>query len=95
MEIQNQLASINLELESMKGNNEQLSHEKWELSQVNTDLQQRLQQTVALARMQVSCKMIKHFFIFIPLCVVEYVPKLKLKSDKKQETHLHTDNCVT
>jgi len=52
LEIQNQLASINLELESMKGNNEQLNHEKWELSQVNTDLQQRLQQTVALARMQ-------------------------------------------
>jgi hypothetical protein len=30
-----------------------LSQEKWELSAVNADLQQRLQQTVALAHMQV------------------------------------------
>ena len=49
-----QLASLNLEFESMKTSSDQLGQEKWELTQVNTDLQQRLQQTVALARMQVS-----------------------------------------
>merc|ERR1719350_544416 len=36
----------------MKTSSDQLGQEKWELTQVNTDLQQRLQQTVALARMQ-------------------------------------------
>ena len=54
LEIQNQLASLNLEFESMKTSSDQLGQEKWELTQVNTDLQQRLQQTVALARMQVA-----------------------------------------
>ena len=33
---------------------EQLTKEKWELSAANTDLQQRLQQTVTLAHMQVG-----------------------------------------
>ena len=37
----------------MKTSSDQLGQEKWELTQVNNDLQQRLQQTVALARMQV------------------------------------------
>ena len=55
LEIQNQLASLNLEYETMKTASEQSNHEKWELTQVNNDLQQRLQQTVALARMQVTC----------------------------------------
>ena len=32
---------------------EQLTKEKWELSAANTDLQQRLQQTVTMAHMQV------------------------------------------
>ena len=54
LEIQNQVASLTMELETVKNNSETLSREKWEVSQVNTDLQQRLQQTVALARMQVS-----------------------------------------
>ena len=54
LEIQNQLASLNLELETMKTASEQSQQEKWELTQVNNDLQQRLQQTVALARMQVT-----------------------------------------
>ena len=54
LEIQNQVASLNMELEAVKKTSESLSREKWEVSQVNTDLQQRLQQTVALARMQVS-----------------------------------------
>ena len=54
LEIQNQLASLNLEFESMKTSSDHLGQEKWELTQVNTDLQQRLQQTVALARMQVA-----------------------------------------
>ena len=31
-----------------------IEQEKWELAAVNTDLQQRLQQTVALAHMQVG-----------------------------------------
>ena len=53
LEIQNQLASLNLEFENMKTSSDQLGQEKWELTQVNNDLQQRLQQTVALARMQV------------------------------------------
>ena len=53
LEIQNQLASLNLEFESLKTSSDQLGQEKWELTQVNNDLQQRLQQTVALARMQV------------------------------------------
>jgi len=52
LEVQNQVASLSLEMESVKTSSEQLSQEKWELTQVNTDLQQRLQQTVALARMQ-------------------------------------------
>ena len=54
LEIQNQVASLNMELEAVKKTSKSLSREKWEVSQVNTDLQQRLQQTVALARMQVS-----------------------------------------
>ena len=54
LEIQNQLASINMEYETLKNSSEQVNHEKWELTQVNNDLQQRLQQTVALARMQVN-----------------------------------------
>ena len=54
LEMQNQVASLNMELESLKNKAETVSREKWEVSQANTDLQQRLQQTVALARMQVS-----------------------------------------
>merc|ERR1719510_1888671 len=50
--MQNQVASLNMELESLKNKAETVSREKWEVSQANTDLQQRLQQTVALARMQ-------------------------------------------
>ena len=38
----------------MQATVEQLTKEKWELSAVNTDLQQRLQQTVTLAHMQVG-----------------------------------------
>ena len=44
LEIQNQLSGINLECETLKASSEQLTHEKWELSQANADLQQRLQQ---------------------------------------------------
>ena len=54
LEMQNQVATLNMELDSLKNKAETVSREKWEVSQVNTDLQQRLQQTVALARMQVS-----------------------------------------
>ena len=54
LEMQNQVATLNMELDSLKTKAETVSREKWEVSQVNTDLQQRLQQTVALARMQVS-----------------------------------------
>ena len=53
LESQNQLASINLEYETLKTNVDQLNRDKWEITQVNNDLQQRLQQTVALAHMQV------------------------------------------
>ena len=59
LEIQNQVASLNMEVETLKNTSETLSREKWEVSQVNTDLQQRLQQTVALARMQVSGAMLQ------------------------------------
>ena len=59
LEIQNQVASLNMEVETLKNTSEALSREKWEVSQVNTDLQQRLQQTVALARMQVSGVMLQ------------------------------------
>jgi len=52
LESQNQLASITLEYETMKSTVEQLNRDKWEITQVNNDLQQRLQQTVALAHMQ-------------------------------------------
>jgi len=52
LESQNQLASLTLEYETMKSNVEQLNRDKWEITQVNNDLQQRLQQTVALAHMQ-------------------------------------------
>jgi len=52
LETQNQLASVNLEYETLKTNVEQLTRDKWEITQVNNDLQQRLQQTVALAHMQ-------------------------------------------
>merc|ERR1719318_2247729 len=52
LESQNQLASLNLEYETLKTNVEQLNRDKWEITQVNNDLQQRLQQTVALAHMQ-------------------------------------------
>ena len=38
----------------MQATVEQLTKEKWELSAANTDLQQRLQQTVTLAHMQVG-----------------------------------------
>ena len=54
LEVQNQLASAGLEQETLRTRCEELGQEKWELTQVNTDLQQRLQQTVALARMQVD-----------------------------------------
>ena len=54
LEAQNQLASVNLEFETLKSNVEQLNRDKWEITQVNNDLQQRLQQTVALAHMQVT-----------------------------------------
>ena len=54
LEAQNQLASQNLEFETLKSNVEQLNRDKWEITQVNNDLQQRLQQTVALAHMQVN-----------------------------------------
>ena len=53
LESQNQLASINLEYETLKTTVDQLNRDKWEITQVNNDLQQRLQQTVALAHMQV------------------------------------------
>ena len=46
------MSSINLECDTLKASSEQLQHEKWELSQANADLQQRLQQTVMQARMQ-------------------------------------------
>ena len=59
LETQNQLSSLNHELETLRSNSEQLNQEKWELSQANTDLQQRLQQTVALARMQVNTAALK------------------------------------
>jgi len=52
LETQNQLAGVNLEYETLKSNVEQLTRDKWEITQVNNDLQQRLQQTVALAHMQ-------------------------------------------
>ena len=54
LEMQNQVATLNMELDTLKNTAETASREKWEVNQVNTDLQQRLQQTVALARMQVS-----------------------------------------
>ena len=54
LEVQNQLASAGLEQDTLRTRCEELGQEKWELTQVNTDLQQRLQQTVALARMQVN-----------------------------------------
>ena len=59
LEVQNQLASAGLEQETLRTRCEELGQEKWELTQVNTDLQQRLQQTVALARMQVNMYKIK------------------------------------
>jgi len=52
LELQNQLASLGLECDAIKESAEQHGRDKWELTQVNNDLQQRLQQTVALARMQ-------------------------------------------
>jgi len=52
LEAQNQAALLGSEVERLKGLSEQLNKEKWELSAVNNDLQQRLQQTVALAHMQ-------------------------------------------
>jgi len=52
LESQNQLASLNQEFETLKTNVDQLNRDKWEITQVNNDLQQRLQQTVALAHMQ-------------------------------------------
>ena len=57
LETQNQLAGVNLEYETLKSNVEQLTRDKWEITQVNNDLQQRLQQTVALAHMQVKMNM--------------------------------------
>ena len=54
LESQNQLASLNLEYETLKTTVDQLNRDKWEITQVNNDLQQRLQQTVALAHMQVQ-----------------------------------------
>ena len=53
LESQNQLALVREEQEQMQANLEQLTKDKWDLSAVNTDLQQRLQQTVTLAHMQV------------------------------------------
>ena len=53
LETQNQLAVVREEQEQMQANLEQLTKDKWDLSAVNTDLQQRLQQTVTLAHMQV------------------------------------------
>ena len=40
---------------------EQLTKEKWELSAANTDLQQRLQQTVTMAHMQVLSQICFYF----------------------------------
>ena len=40
---------------------EQLTKEKWELSAANTDLQQRLQQTVTMAHMQVLSQISFYF----------------------------------
>ena len=52
---------MQVEIERMKGENdelkmaaEQVQQEKWELTAANNDLQQRLQQTVALSYMQVG-----------------------------------------
>merc|ERR1719507_958161 len=52
LEIQNQLALVRGEQDHHQATVEQLTKEKWELSAANTDLQQRLQQTVTLAHMQ-------------------------------------------
>merc|ERR1719431_122637 len=52
LEVQNQVALLRQEGDQLKANVDQLTKEKWELSAVNNDLQQRLQQTVALAHMQ-------------------------------------------
>merc|ERR1719431_1814619 len=52
LEVQNQVALLRQEGDQLKPNVDQLTKEKWELSAVNNDLQQRLQQTVALAHMQ-------------------------------------------
>ena len=60
LELQNQLSTHEAEIEGIKAENEELkmaaehaNEEKWELNAVNNDLQQRLQQTVALSYMQV------------------------------------------
>merc|ERR1719192_3276118 len=52
LEIQNQLALVREEQGQFHESVEQLTKEKWELSAANTDLQQRLQQTVTMAHMQ-------------------------------------------
>ena len=60
LELANHVSSLEVELERarrevVQGREEleRIQQEKWELAAVNGDLQQRLQQTVALAHMQV------------------------------------------
>jgi len=59
MELVSRVSTLQLELEQQRLDSgdtidklEEVEKEKWELSRVNQDLQQRLQQTVALAHMQ-------------------------------------------
>lgn len=59
LELQHQLSGQEVETEALKSENEELkiageqaNEEKWELNAVNADLQQRLQNTVALSYMQ-------------------------------------------
>jgi len=49
---ESEAALLASEVEHLKAVSEQLNKEKWELSAANNDLQQRLQQTLALAHMQ-------------------------------------------
>ena len=51
LDAQSQLASLNLEFETLKSNVEQLNRDKLEITQVNNDLQQRLQQMQAQAQL--------------------------------------------
>jgi len=52
LDVQNQLTLLTQEQDQLKATVEQLTKDKWEANAVNNDLQQRLQQTVALAHMQ-------------------------------------------